>query len=350
MSIRYFARANSCIGSVNYMKSNLNGIQKVYLVSTRFDYLKSVFISRQASYLQDRGEECEYLCNPLRANTYDGFILRGKGIAVIDGQLIPADNSCITVDADCCIDHKCRTMLADYTKVTDTELADKLEAVYSVYSGAKKIHDEWEKLYIENMDFARLDTFCAETISRLVPEAKRDRNGMVYDRFFGAATDTGNINYIDNITDSLGKRYFIKGRPGTGKSTFLKKLASALCGAGYDCEVYHCGFDPASLDMVVCRELDFCVFDSTSPHEKFPVEQSDEILDFYVNSGLEGVDENLSHKLLDVQLRYSKMMALSRLYLEEAASTRRELDDKVRECIDFEILNSIVYEILYQII
>ena len=83
---------------------------------------------------------------------------------------------------------------------------------------------------------------------------------VVLKRFFGTTTPGGAVNFIDSITEDLNKRYFIKGRPGTGKSTFLKKLSKSLTEKGYDIEQYYCSFDPKSLDMVVCRELCFCVF------------------------------------------------------------------------------------------
>ena len=350
MSIRYFVRANSSEGAVNYAQSNLQGIQKVYLIKSELDYLKSAFISRQAAYLQDRGAECEYWCNPSRKGAFEGFVIPAKGLAVVDYDVAEKDERCTVVDIDRCVDPRVYDSLCDYAKVTASELADKMESVYSVYKGAKVIHDEWERIYISCMDFDRLDSFSRGVISRLVPSERTLVQGCRYERFFGSSGAGGNVNYIDSITDSLSKRYFIKGRPGTGKSTFLKKLASALCDGGYECEVYHCGFDPASLDMVVCRELDFCVFDSTSPHEKFPVEDSDEILDFYINSGLEGVDEKYSHKLLDIQVRYSKMIALSGLYFEEAEAIRAELDEKIKQSIDFEEMNNMVYDMLYEII
>jgi hypothetical protein len=302
------------------------------------------------SYLQDRGVECEYWCDPSKKAAFEGVVIAGKGIGIASCDILDKDDRCTVVDIDKCVEKKMYNSLCDYAKVAKTELSDKMESVYSVYKGAKIIHDEWEKIYISNMDFDRLDRYCRSLISKLVPAGNNMTSGCRYDRFFGCSFAGGNVNYIDNITEPLKKRYFIKGRPGTGKSTFLKKLAASLFEAGYECEVYHCGFDPDSLDMVVCRELDFCVFDSTSPHEKFPVEDSDEILDFYVNSGLEGIDETLNHKLLDIQIRYSKMMALSALYLEEAENIRSEFDERVKECIDFEEMNNLVYDMLYEII
>ena len=39
----------------------------------------------------------------------------------------------------------------------------------------------------------------------------------------------------------------------------LKKLAKVAEEKGFDVEVYHCGFDPNSLDMVIVRELGFAI-------------------------------------------------------------------------------------------
>ena len=61
----------------------------------------------------------------------------------------------------------------------------------------------------------------------------------------------------------------------------LKKLAKAAEEKGFEVEVYHCGFDPNSLDMVIVRELGFAIFDSTAPHEYFPSREGDEIIDMY---------------------------------------------------------------------
>ena len=146
------------------------------------------------------------------------------------------------------------------------------------YKKAKLVHDEWERVYINNMDFKSLDSFSQKVIETLTAEESQEGKGKVYRRFFGTTTVEGTVNFIDDITESIRKRYFIKGRPGTGKSTFLKKLSKALTEKGYDVEEYYCSFDPKSLDMVVSRELSFCVFDSTPPHEKFPERDTDEIL------------------------------------------------------------------------
>ena len=347
--MKYFVRANTCTGEVNFLSNNLNGIEKIYLIQSEFAFIVSTFIMRLCAYVQSQGSDIELIYNPLVVNTLDGFIMRNKKIAVLNSELMTVNNKSILVDIDSCIKKKRYSYDVELANQYQTETNQKKQCIYSVYEGAKKIHDEWEQLYIDNMDFEMLNSFCDNIINGFNIVSK-SFNGSRCDRFFGAAYHNTNVNYIDDITSEIQTRYFIKGRPGTGKSTFLKKLANHFETNGYSTEVYHCGFDSNSLDMVVCRELSVCVFDSTSPHEKFPQKVSDKILDFYLNSGLGGVDEKLEPKLNDVKLRYGKMISLSKIYMEEIQQAYKNFESKIIPDTDYQLLNNIVYEILYEII
>jgi len=60
--------------------------------------------------------------------------------------------------------------------------------------------------------------------------------------------------------------YIIKGGPGTGKSTFMKKLGEEAERRGYDPSYCFCSSDTKSLDGVIIKELGVCVLDGTAPH------------------------------------------------------------------------------------
>ena len=60
--------------------------------------------------------------------------------------------------------------------------------------------------------------------------------------------------------------YIIKGGPGTGKSTFMKKLGEEAERRGYAPSYYFCSSDTKSLDGVAIKELGVCVLDGTAPH------------------------------------------------------------------------------------
>lgn len=72
----------------------------------------------------------------------------------------------------------------------------------------------------------------------------------------------------------------IKGGPGTGKSTLMKRIGENFYKKGYDIEFHHCSSDNNSLDGVVIKGLNVVLLDGTSPHTVDPINPGavDEIL------------------------------------------------------------------------
>ena len=201
------------------------------------------------------------------------------------------------------------------------------EIARKTYQKAREIHDEQEKVYVGNMNFEAADSLTEETIHILLDGKKSGHTGTGTDRFFGAATVNGNINYIPEVTRDIPKRYFIKGRPGTGKSTFLKKIAHAAIDRGFDTEIYHCSLDPNSLDLVAVRELNFCLFDSTAPHEYFPTLPEDEIIDIYQRCVTPGTDEKYREELHNLQTAYKEMLMNAAVCLKNVKKACDRFDE-----------------------
>ena len=96
-----------------------------------------------------------------------------------------------------------------------------------------------------------------------------------YERSFylGANTCNGFVSlyreFIDDFITSSDDAfaYIIKGGPGTGKSTFIKKVYSVLLENGFsDTVVLKCSGDPESLDGVASEKAGVLVCDGTAPH------------------------------------------------------------------------------------
>ncbi len=90
--------------------------------------------------------------------------------------------------------------------------------------------------------------------------------------FMGANTPLGFYSLFDGLYDAHEgwRAYVIKGGPGTGKSTLMKKIAAEADARGYFCERIHCSSDPASLDAVIIPHLKTAVADGTPPHALEP--------------------------------------------------------------------------------
>ncbi len=86
--------------------------------------------------------------------------------------------------------------------------------------------------------------------------------------FLGANTADGFVSRFSQIQADhrIRKTIILKGGPGCGKSTFMKKLRETAQGLGADTESYPCASDPASLDGVLIIPLGLAIVDGTAPH------------------------------------------------------------------------------------
>jgi len=93
--------------------------------------------------------------------------------------------------------------------------------------------------------------------------------------FYGSNTSQGFISYFENLYEKTPemKMYILKGGPGTGKSSLMKKVAGMADNFYEDVILAPCSSDPDSLDAVIIPSQKICIADGTSPHilePKFP--------------------------------------------------------------------------------
>jgi len=116
--------------------------------------------------------------------------------------------------------------------------------------------------------------------------------GRIRHLFPGGNTPQGFFSYYNYIIPADANRIFIlKGGPGTGKSTFMRKMGEALISQGHDVEFHHCSSDNNSLDGLVIPNLQVAFIDGTAPHIVDPKNPGcvDEIIhlgDFWDEKGI----------------------------------------------------------------
>lgn len=157
------------------------------------------------------------------------------------------------------------------------------------------------------------------------------------ERAFFAAVNSGKgfVSFFDELFfgDSIRERYIIKGGPGTGKSSFMRRAALRAKSRGRDTELYYCSSDPSSLDGVVIDGR-IAFIDGTSPHSYDAVLPGacDRIVDlgaFWDSDILKGrADEIrvLSRKKKDA---YARAYG----YLASALSLRKATDKLISSCV-----------------
>ena len=347
----YFASGNTAQGFADYFASNLQGIKKVFLLKGESGSEKSDLLKSILSFCEENGKDAECVHNPLDPDLLDGVIIPDMNYAVADEAAV-RDMEPVPGRNDEFIDFG-SVYDSERLKAYKEEIRHIKENISVCYGNAHKrlsdalaVHDEWEKYYISNMDFNKSGQLYDEITKLLIGHSRFDKVSVIRHRFLGASTYNGPLDYIENLTSGLSKRYFLKGRPGTGKSTLLKKLVSECKERGINAEVYHCGFDVSSLDMVILPELNACIFDSTAPHLHEPSRTGDEIIDLYEKCVKPGTDEKYSSEIGEINIRYKNTIRQGIRYLSEA----KELSDKIRkyltEAVDPDRLSFIENNIL----
>ena len=86
--------------------------------------------------------------------------------------------------------------------------------------------------------------------------------------FLGANTADGFVSRFEQLHPGgrVKRCVILKGGPGCGKSTFLKRLRRTAEDLGADTESYPCSSDPGSLDGLFLPSTGMAFVDGTAPH------------------------------------------------------------------------------------
>lgn len=349
--LNYYAGGNTARGFYSLFDSSLQDLDKLYILKGGPGTGKSTLMKRIGEAFSKQGYDVEYIHCASDNNSIDGVKIPAIKAGIVDGTaphiIEPKAPGAVEEYVNLGVAWDSNKLSTQKERIL--ELSNKISATfqeaYNTFAEALKVHDEWEKIYIENMDFDKANQFTAQLIDELIGSQNGNGEAIVRHRFLGAATPKGAVDFVQNLTEELNNRYFIKGRPGSGKSTLLKKLAAHAEERGFEVEVYHCGFDPNSLDMVIIRALGFAIFDSTAPHEYFPYRHGDEIIDMYEHLITPGTDEKYHEDIDEISGRYKAKMSEAIAILAEAKSLHDELEAIYLPVMDFEKLDQITQEI-----
>lgn len=350
-TIHYFAGGNTAKGFYSLYDTNLAPLERLFILKGGPGTGKSTMMKRIGHDWEMKGFEVEYMHCASDNHSIDGVIVPALKTGIVDGTaphiIEPAAPGAVEEYVNLGTAWNAAALVRRKAEIIrlNQEIDGSYEEAYKCFAEALAIHDEWEKIYITNLDKAKMNQLTEKLRNQFFGDISLNKEADVRRRFLGAATPEGAVDYVPNLTAGVAKRYFLKGRPGSGKSTMLKKLAAEAEKRGLDTEIYHCGFDPDSLDMVIIRELGVAVFDSTAPHEYFPSREGDEIVDIYKTAILPGTDEIYADQIKEISLRYRAKMNEATARLAEAKKKHDELESLYIGAMDFTRIDRLRQEI-----
>lgn len=159
--------------------------------------------------------------------------------------------------------------------------------------------------------------------------------------FASANSYSGFKSYFNEIFDSENYTavYILKGGPGTGKSTIMKKLSSYATSNNLFSEIFRCSSDPASLDGVIIENQTarVAILDGTAPH----VRDADipGAIDELINLGVAWNASMLKpHRERIIELNRNKSQAYTSAYgyLQKSFIYDTNIKAEISKIFDFE--------------
>lgn len=163
--------------------------------------------------------------------------------------------------------------------------------------------------------------------------------------FLGANSAAGFFPYFEQAyqPEDGWRLIILKGGPGTGKSSFMKRFAQCALENGEPLEQIYCSSDPSSLDAVLLPNRKIGIVDGTSPHTmdpKYPG-ASETIInmgEYWDATQLEGK----AKEIIAISNQCSGEHARSQRYLRAAGALLEDTYQYALSCTDQEKLEKYV--------
>jgi hypothetical protein len=147
------------------------------------------------------------------------------------------------------------------------EVGRHFARAYKYLAAAREIMDDIEDKHKRAMAFGKvnllMEDLAKEIFGNMVvsPEPGKERH------LFGSAyTPGGFVDYAEDLLDKVDRVYYIEGKPGTGKTTIMNRLATYALDRGLSVEFFHAPLKPMKLDSIIIGELGIAI--TCSPRGK----------------------------------------------------------------------------------
>ncbi|SDC66225.1 MULTISPECIES: PRK06851 family protein [unclassified Candidatus Frackibacter] len=173
------------------------------------------------------------------------------------------------------------------------------------------------------------------------------KEGQVINLFPGGNTAQGFYSFYEYLPYNVDRIFIIKGGPGTGKSTFMKKIGETMIEKGFNIEYHWCSSDNNSLDGLVIKELKVAFLDGTAPHMVDP--EYPGAVDEIINLGRYWDRELLKEYTKEIKDLNDQIWGLFQRaydYLATAKLVHDEWEDYYIKAMDFQKANQKTTEVI----
>lgn len=281
---RVFPGGNTAQGFFSYYDHVIGDeARRVFILKGGPGAGKSTFMKRIAQDMLERGFDVEFHHCSADPSSVDAVVFPTVGIALFDGTaphvIDPKFPGLVDeiVDLGQFCDEAALAPHKDDIVKLSAEGRRSFRRAYNYLAAAKDVSANWEAVNTQAMDrvFAHrralqlvadvlsITSSLGKTMDHISPGRRR--------RLFASSiTPDGLRHHLDTLVDGLPHVFVVRGRPGTGTSMVLDKVADAVTDRGLDVELFFCAFDPHKLEHAVITDIGVAVITSVPPHDYEP--------------------------------------------------------------------------------
>jgi GTPase SAR1 family protein len=336
---RFFPGGNTSAGFVSY-HDNIIDLDRnmLYILKGMPGGGKSSLMREIGENAVKEGYNVEFHHCPSDPNSIDGIVIADLKVGIVDGTaphiIDPIHPGLIDkiVDLSQFID-------SQLLKLYKTELFEAKQInknayrrAFNLFRSSRPIYDEIESSNKAKVDFNGVNKLTKNAIERIFSNEPIITNisGIKVRHLFSAAyTPEGFVDYTSTIIDGVKDRYYLKGELGTGKTTFLKRIAEEAIIRNYHIEIMYNPLVPDKVDSLFIKELNTII--STTKETKNYIYTTIDLDEYFDDDGANKEDYNLLNSLVEKGIEG----------LAGAKEAHFLMESVYKKCIDYNGVNDI---------
>ena len=288
---------------------------------------KSTFMKKIAQSMLERGYDIEYHCCSSDNGSIDGVVIPKLKIGLLDGtapHIVDPKNPGAVDEIINLGEYWDEAMLKRSRKeIIDCNLkvSSYFQRAYFALREAKIALEEWKYYVSAYQDWGRINQLTLKIereIFGIPPTSLANERHL----FAWGHTPQGKTEFIDSLLTETDTLYVLRGQPGTGKSTFLSRIAERASTYNLGVEYYHNTLDPERLDLVILPDLRLAFVINAEPYTYSPDFEGKLItLDFEESLNTSLLNENCVDEIRDCQVRVNQHITRALGHSKKAKQT-----------------------------